>query len=196
MSAPNKNNIFGISSSRRIDWYKKNQLLRWWLKTEVEPNVFEFNEKKLRNVSDTVIHLIKRLNEESNGFITGIQLKSKIKKYLDLDISVSSCLYYRHKIIGTNFRRSRFQPKIFNEHEKAYRLAAAQTIKRIGAINLFSTDESKSQSGQLAVYHNRLPASKPKCVGYEPASYKIINVWAGISSIGHTRPVVSFNFLK
>ena len=90
-------NSIGIAISRQ------NKILR--------SNVFEFDEKKVRKVSDTVIHLIKRLNEESNGFITGGQLKSKIKRYLDLDISVSSCLFYMHKIIGTNFEEVDFSLK-------------------------------------------------------------------------------------
>ena len=29
MSAPNKNDIFGISTSRRIDWYIKIDIFRW-----------------------------------------------------------------------------------------------------------------------------------------------------------------------
>ena len=91
--------------------------------------------------------------------------------------------------------RKVFLPKIYNDHEKAYRLVVAQIIKRMGALNFLWTDELKTQTGQLGVYHNRLPATKPNCVGYEPASYKSINVWAGISSVGHTRPVVCFKFL-
>ena len=129
--------------------------------------------------------------KETENYDFKISLRSKKNSH----ISVSSCLFYRHKIIGTNFRRSRFQPKIYNDHEKAYRLVVAQIIKRMGALNFLSTDESKTQTGQLGVYHNRLPATKPNCVGYEPASYKSINVWAGISSVGHTRPVVCFKFL-
>lgn len=167
------NDVFGSSLT-----VKQISLIVSREKERSQRNIFEFSNKKVRKVSDTVIHLIKRLNEESNGFITGIQLKSKIMKYLGLDISTSRCLHYRHKIIGTNFRRSRFQPKIFNEHEKAYRLAVSKTIKRIGSLNLVPTDESKTQTGQLCVYHNRIPASNPKCVGYQPASYKSINIWA------------------
>ena len=29
MSAPHKNDIFGISTSRRIDWYIKIDIFRW-----------------------------------------------------------------------------------------------------------------------------------------------------------------------
>lgn len=156
-------------------------------------NVFHLNKRKDKKFTDTVIHLIKRLNEVSYGFITGIQLKAKIKEYLNLDVSVSKCLFYRHKIIGTNFRRSRFQPKIFTDDEKKYRLTVARLIKRHGVARLMSTDESKKQTGPKPIYHNRLPSTKPKCVGFKPAGYKSLNVWCGITSFGHTRPIVNFN---
>ena len=81
-------------------------------------NVFALDRRRNKKMSDTALHLIKRLNDLSNGLITGKQLQKKLKDYLNLEVSVSRCLYYRHKIIGTNFRRSRFQPKIFNQFEK------------------------------------------------------------------------------
>ena len=59
---------------------RQNKILR--------SNVFESDEKKVRKVSDTIIHLIKRLNEESNGFITGGQLKSKIFFYSSTIIKI------------------------------------------------------------------------------------------------------------
>lgn len=37
---------------------------------------YNVNQRKEKLFTDTVIHLIKRLNEVSYGFITGIQLKS------------------------------------------------------------------------------------------------------------------------
>ncbi len=101
-------------------------------KRRLKRNVFMFDRRKQRKISDTAIHLIKRLNDLSNGLITGKQLQKKLKQYLNLDVSESRYLHYSHKIIGTNFRRSRFQPKMYNQYEKNYRLAVAHLIKRLG----------------------------------------------------------------
>jgi transposase len=79
---------------------------------------------------------------------------------------------------------------MFNQYEKNYRLAVARLIKRIGVDRLMSTDESKKETGKKSLYHNRLPASRPNCIGVVPAAYKGINVWAGITSFGHTEPVI------
>ena len=40
-------------------------------------NVFMFDRRKQEKISDTAIHLIKRLNDLSNGLITGKQLQKK-----------------------------------------------------------------------------------------------------------------------
>jgi hypothetical protein len=51
-------------------------------KRRLERNVFMFDRRKQRKISDTAIHLIKRLNDLSNGLITGKQLQKKLKQYL------------------------------------------------------------------------------------------------------------------
>jgi len=89
----------------------------------LQSNVFILDRRKKKKMSDTALHLIKRLNDLSDGLITGKQFQKKLKDYLNLEVSESSCQYYRHKIIGTHFGRSRFQPKIFNQFEKDQRLA-------------------------------------------------------------------------
>jgi len=66
----------------------------------------------------------------------------------------------------------------------------ARFIKNLGTNRLMSTDESKKQTGRKTLYHNRLPATRPKCIGFQSAAYKGINVWAGITSFGHTQPVI------
>ena len=59
-------------------------------KRRLQRNVFMFDRRKQRKISDTAIHLIKRLNDLSNGLITGKQLKKKLKQYLNLDVSESN----------------------------------------------------------------------------------------------------------
>ena len=51
-------------------------------KRRLKRNVFMFDRRKQRKISDTAIHLIKRLNDLSNGLITGKQLQKKLKQYL------------------------------------------------------------------------------------------------------------------
>ena len=41
-------------------------------------------------ISDTAIHLIKRLNDLSDGLITGKKIQEKLKQYLNLDVSESN----------------------------------------------------------------------------------------------------------
>ena len=55
---------------------------------------------------------------------------------------------------------------------------------------LISIDESKLQTCRLNFYHNRLPSSYPRPAGIKPRSCKSLNVWAGITSIGATKPAV------
>jgi len=54
---------------------------------------------------------------------------------------------------------------MYNQYEKNYRLAVAYLIKRLRVDRLMSTEESKKETGKKSLYHNRLPSTRPKCVG-------------------------------
>jgi len=45
-------------------------------------------------------------------------------------------------------------------------------------------------TNRKSLYHSRFPTTRPKCIGFQSAAYKGINVWAGITSFGHTQPVI------
>ena len=131
-----------------------------------------------------------------NGFITARRLTFKIKEILNIDISKSSVQYYRHRILKMNFRRSRFQPKIFTEEEKVTRLLFAHNLKEMISNNpgfiqkLLLIDESTIRIGQLGIYHNRKPSSRPEVAGYQPHFFKNLNIWAGITSSRATAPIM------
>ena len=97
-----------------------------------------------------------------------------------------------------NYRRARFQPKIFSDDEKNRRLEFALNLKNMinskpDFINhLMLTDETQLKTGVLGIYHNRVPSSRPKVAGFKPRSCKNLNVWAGITCNGPTKAVVIF----
>ena len=143
--------------------------------------------------------IFKRLNDKSNGYIHARELKLIIQKVLNIKISSSRIEFYRHKVNGTNFRRSRFQPKIFSQDEKDLRYAFALNLKDSITKSdtfidrLISIDESKLQTSRFNFYHNRLPSTYPSSAGIRPRSCKSLNVWAGITSKGPIKPAVSTN---
>ena len=69
------------------------------------------------------------MDDKSNGYIYARELKLIILKVLNIKISSSRIEFYIHKVIGTNFRRSRLQPKIFSQDEKDLRYAFALNLK-------------------------------------------------------------------
>ena len=62
-------------------------------------------------------------------------------------------------------------------------------------MHLVSTDDALCHVGQINLYHNREPSSRPKVVGYRPLKGKYICILAGISYEGVCGPVVSLIFL-
>ena len=45
-------------------------------------------------------------------------------------------------------------------------------------------------TGCPGIYHNRTPGPR-KVTGYKPRAYTSVNLWAGITTSGPTKPVVS-----
>ena len=66
----------------------------------------------------------------------------------------------------------------------------AKSNYKISLPEAMSTDESKKETGKKSLYHDRLPSIRPKCVGVVPAAYQRINLWARITSFGHTEAVI------
>jgi len=136
------------------------------------------------------------MNEKSNGYIYARQLKEKLENILNITLSESSFQKYRHNIIGTNFRRCRFAPKIFTKEEKVNRLKFCLNFKRSLNENpnylsqIVSIDESKFRTLRLNFMHNRLPSSRPKVAGIKPRACKSLNVFAGLTTSGTTLPIV------
>lgn len=137
------------------------------------------------------------MNARTNGYIYARKLKLKIEQILNIRIGESTISYYRHKFLKTNYRRSRFQPKIFTENDKYERLLFSinllQSIIRNPRIieQIISTDECKMQTFRLGLYHNRAPKSRPKVAGVKQAACKSLNVWSGISYHGAIPVVVN-----
>ena len=135
------------------------------------------------------------MNDRTDGVIYARELKMKIERILNIQISSKTISYYRHKIIGTNYRRCNFQPKIFNQDEKDTRYIFSVNLKNLIEIRNFnvkilSTDERTCKTGNFRTYQNRVPIARPRCVGYKPLKGKSIHVWAGISYQGVVGPVV------
>lgn len=71
------------------------------------------------------------MNDRTDGVIYARELKMKIERILNIQISSKTISYYRHKIIGTNYRRCNFQPKIFNQDEKDTRYIFSVNLKNL-----------------------------------------------------------------
>jgi hypothetical protein len=133
------------------------------------------------------------LNERSNGRISLLQLKIQIKRILNIDVAASRIGYYRHNVIGTNYRRAHYKPKIYSEAEKTDRLLWALNMKENWAVNrwkLLCADETRIQTERGPLYINRTPTSRPKVAGVQPRANASLNVWAGINFQTCTRPAV------
>lgn len=135
------------------------------------------------------------MNDRTDGLIYARELKSKVERILNIQISSKTLSHYRHKILGTNYRRCNFQPKIFTPDEKDTRYIFSVNLKdllerRNFSIKILSTDESTCKTGQFRTYQNRVPIARPRCVSYRPMMGKSLHVWAGISYQGVVGPVV------
>jgi hypothetical protein len=62
-------------------------------------------------MSDTALHFIKRLNDLSNGLITGKQLQKKLRDYLNLEVSESSCNIIDTKLLAQILEEADFSQK-------------------------------------------------------------------------------------
>ena len=126
------------------------------------------------------------------------QLKEKIEIILNVKLSESTLQRYRKKVSGFNYRRSRFAPKIYTQDEKDKRLVFAQNLKRSLEQNpdliknLLLSDESQCLTDCLGFYHHRRPSNRPSVAGATLRFKKGVNLWAGITSSGPTKPVVSY----
>lgn len=141
--------------------------------------------------------IIKWLTERTNGYITAKELRFRIRGILNITISVSRIQHYRHNVIKMNHRRSRFQPKIFSPDELNNRLIFAKNLRRLLTENqeeiskIMQSDETKLCTGIPGTYMNRIRSSRPKTSGYRPRKRVSINLWAGITTRGPTKPAVS-----
>ena len=112
---------------------------------------------------------------------------------LGIQLSISTIHHYRHVVIGTNFRRCRYQPKIFTNQEKASRKAFAMNMLENWEVikkGLLAADECKHYTEGPGIYHNRQPSSHPRAAAAKPRACKSVNIWAAISLLGSTDPVV------
>ena len=148
---------------------------------------------------------LQTLNERTDGLIFAWQLKDQIERILRKSIGKTTISYYRHKVIGTNYRRCKSQPKIFTEIEKLNRYLFATNLLRsieteqTTIQKIVSIDECKIKTYISRLYHNRLPSSRPKCSTTSDHAYKALNVWSGTSYYEAIPVVVIFdysNFLK
>ncbi len=165
-------------------------------KLKKQQYVYDYDRRKTKKISNICLHLIKKLNDRSGGYIFARELKYEIERILNIRLSDKTIAKYRLKTLKMNFRRARFQPKIFNQDELDQRLNFALNLKRI--INsspnkiehIWSSDESSCKTGRHNFYHHRLASSRPKCARPQLKAYKMVQVWAAISTSGPTRPAV------
>jgi hypothetical protein len=99
-------------------------------------HVYGYDRRKTKKLNFICLHLIKKLNDRSGGYILARELKYEIQRILNISLSDKTIARYRLKTLKMNFRRARFQPKIFTEDELNRRLNFAVNLKRLINSNL------------------------------------------------------------
>ena len=79
------------------------------------------------------------------------------------------------------------------------RLIFAQNLKRSLEVDpdlinrIMLSDETQTLTGCLGLYAHRLKSTRPAVNGVSPRFKKSLNLWAGISTRGSTKPFVINN---
>jgi hypothetical protein len=63
-------------------------------------NIFKYDRRKEKKITEAAILLIEYLTEESNGFMTATSIRKKLRSILGLQIHTKTVAKYQHTYLG------------------------------------------------------------------------------------------------
>ncbi len=75
-------------------------------KLKKQQYVYDYDRRKTKKISNICLHLIKKLNDRSGGYIFARELKYEIERILNIRLSDKTIAKYRLKTLKMNFRRA------------------------------------------------------------------------------------------